>query len=205
MSQSHVLNAEQRELSGKGPARRLRAVGRLPAILYGGGDEVVKLSLELKQVKRELTHNSRFFSTVFDLEIDGKVLHALPREAQFHPVTEEPLHIDFLRAERGAMLTVSVPVRFANEEASPGLKRGGVLNIVRREVELVCPADAIPDELVADLTGFDVGDTVHVSHVAMPDRVHPTITDRDFTIASIVPPTVTPAAEAESAEEGAEG
>lgn len=204
MSDVHGFKAERRELSGKGPARRLRVAGKVPAVLYGGGDEVVKLALELNAVKRELAHNARFFSTVFNLEIDGKVVHALPREAQFHPVTDEPLHIDFLRAEKGATVTVAVPVRFVNEEASPGLKRGGVLNIVRREVELVCPAEAIPEELVADLSGYEIGDTVHVSRVAMPERTHPTITDRDFTIASIVPPTVTPAAETEAAAEGAE-
>lgn len=204
MTQNHTFEAERRELSGKGPARRLRVQGKVPAILYGGTEEPIKLALALKAVKRELTFNSRFFSTVFTLEVDGRKLHALPREAQFHPVTDEPLHIDFLRAERGATVTVAVPVRFANEETSPGLKRGGVLNIVRREVELLCPAEAIPEELVADLSGFDIGDTIHVSHVKLPEGVHPTITDRDFTIASIVPPTVTPAAEEGAAEETSE-
>ena len=123
----------------------------------------------------------------------------LPREAQLHPVSDDPLHVDFLRAEHGAVINVEVPVRFVNEDQSPGIKRGGVLNIVRREVELACPADAIPGEIVVDLTGLEIGDSVHISHVKLPEGVRPTITDRDFTICSIVPPTVVTEAAAEAA------
>jgi len=193
-----VLKALVRERSGKGGARETRRAGLVPAIVYGGRAEPVKLAVGLKELSRHLSTNPRFFSTVVELEIDGASSHVLPREAQLHPVTDVPLHIDFVRAEAGATFTVAVPVRFANEPASPGLKRGGVLNIVRREIELVCPADAIPAELIIDLTGFDIGDSIHISHVKLPEGVRTTITDRDFTVASILPPTVvetaTPAA-----------
>ena len=195
-----VLKAWPRERTGKGGARAVRRAGKIPAIVYGGGAEPLKISLDAKEVQR-LLHQPRFFVTVFDIEIDGRIEHVLPREVQLHPVTDRPLHLDFVRASAGARVTVLVPVRFVNEAACPGLKRGGVLNIVRREVELVCPADAIPAEIVADLSGFDIGDSVHIRHVTLPPGVRPTITDRDFTIASIVPPTTgeAPAAAGEQA------
>ena len=184
-----VLPAERREKTGKGPARQLRREGKLPAIVYGGKGEPMQVTLPLKETKRELGTNPRFFSTVFELDFGGEKLKVLPREAQLHPVTDDPLHVDFLRAEVGAVVTVEVPVRFAHEDQSPGIKRGGVLNIVRRTVELLCPADAIPGELVVDLAGREIGDSIHISHVTLPEGVRPTITDRDFTICSIVPPT----------------
>ncbi len=196
------FKAELRERTGKGGARALRREGKIPAIIYGGGEEPTKVAVPVKELKRELTMNPRFFASVCELELDGKVFHVLPRDAQLHPVSEAPLHIDFVRAEGGARVTVAVQVRFANEPASPGLKRGGVLNIVRRDVELVCPADAIPGELIVDLTGFDIGESIHISHVNLPEGVSPTITDRDFTLASIVPPTV--GGEAAAAEETAQ-
>jgi large subunit ribosomal protein L25 len=182
--------AERREKAGKGPARALRRAGRVPAIVYGGSGEPQRISLPLKELKRELNMNPRFFSTVFDLDFGGETLKVLPREAQLHPVSDDPLHVDFLRAEVGAVITVEVPVRFVHEDQSPGLKRGGVLNIVRRTLELVCPADAIPGEIPIDLAGREIGDSVHISHISLPPGVKPTITDRDFTICSIVPPTV---------------
>ncbi|MFO1073073.1 MAG: 50S ribosomal protein L25/general stress protein Ctc [Geminicoccaceae bacterium] len=192
-----IFQAEKREKTGKGPARQLRLKGKIPAIVYGGHGEPVQITLPLKETKRELTTNPRFFSTVFELDFGEEKLKVLPREAQLHPVTDDPLHVDFLRAEQGAKVTVEVPVRFVHEDRSPGMKRGGVLNIVRRTVELLCPADAIPGELVIDLAGREIGDSIHISHVALPEGVRPTITDRDFTICSIVPPTV--------AQEGAGG
>lgn len=184
------FEAEARERTGKGGARALRREGKIPAIIYGGGEEPAKVAVPVKELKRELDTNARFFASLCELVIGGKVTHVLPRDAQLHPVSGIPLHIDFVRAEGGARVTVAIQVRFANEPASPGLKRGGVLNIVRREVELVCPANAIPPELIVDLTGFDIGESIHISHVKLPEGVHPTITDRDFTLASIVPPTV---------------
>jgi large subunit ribosomal protein L25 len=196
-----VFPAERREKSGKGPARQLRREHKIPAIVYGGKSEPMRIAMPLKEIKLELSSNPRFFSTVFELDFGGERLKVLPREAQRHPVTDDPLHVDFLRAEVGAVINVEVPVRFVHEDQSPGLRRGGVLNIVRRTVELVCPADAIPGELVVDLAGREIGDSVHVSHVTLPEGVRPTITDRDFTICSIVPPTVvTEQAEAAGAE-----
>ena len=185
-----VFMAERRERSGKGPARQLRREHKIPAIVYGGDKEPLRIAMPLKQVKLELSKNPRFFSTVFELDFGGEKLKVLPREAQLHPVSDDPLHVDFLRAEQGAVIHVDVPVRFVHEEQSPGLKRGGVLNIVRRSLELVCPADAIPGEILVDLAGREIGDSIHISHVALPQGVKSAITDRDFTICSIVPPTV---------------
>lgn len=190
MSETVVLKADRRDGTGTGPARALRRTGKVPGIVYGGKGEPVKVAVPLKELTKELTTNARFFTAVMELDFGDGRSKVLPREAQLHPVSDVPLHIDFIRADKGAELTVEVPVRFVHEAQSPGLKRGGVLNIVRREVELVCPADAIPEELVVDLAGFDIGDSIHLSHVTLPGKVRPTITDRDFTIASIVPPTI---------------
>ena len=185
-----VFVAEKRDRSGKGPARQLRREHKIPAIIYGGDKEPLRIAMPLKPIKLELSKNPRFFSTVFELDFGGEKLKVLPREAQLHPVSDDPLHVDFLRAEQGAVIHVDVPVRFVHEEQSPGLKRGGVLNIVRRSLELVCPADAIPGEILVDLAGREIGDSIHISHVALPQGVKSAITDRDFTICSIVPPTV---------------
>lgn len=185
-----VFQAERRERSGKGPARQLRRESKIPAIVYGGHGEPMRIAMPLKEIKREIGNNPRFFSTVFELDFGTDRLKVLPREAQLHPVSDDPLHVDFLRAEAGAVIHVEVPVRFVHEEQSPGLKRGGVLNVVRRTIELTCPADAIPGELVVDLAGREIGDSIHISHVTLPAGVKSTITDRDFTICSIVPPTV---------------
>ena len=185
-----IFTAERREKSGKGPARALRREGKVPAIVYGGQGEPARIALSLRELKRELGTNPRFFSSVFELDFGSETLRVLPREAQLHPVSDDPLHVDFLRAETGTTMNVEVPVRFVHEDQSPGIKRGGVLNIVRRTIELICPADAIPGELVVDLAGREIGDSVHISHITLPAGVKPTITDRDFTICSIVPPTV---------------
>jgi large subunit ribosomal protein L25 len=185
-----VFSAERRERSGKGPARQLRREHKIPAIIYGGDKEPLRIAMPLKEVKLELSKNPRFFSTVFELDFGGERLKVLPREAQLHPVSDDPLHVDFLRAEQGAVIHVDVPVRFVHEDRSPGIKRGGVLNIVRRTLELICPADAIPGEIVVDLAGREIGDSIHISHVTLPAGVRSAITDRDFTIGSIVPPTV---------------
>lgn len=201
MTETLSFTAERREGVGKGPARALRRQGKVPGIVYGGQEEPLRVALSFKEMKHAIGTNPRFFTSVVELDFgDGKA-RVLPREAQLHPVTDEPLHIDFLRAEAGARVTVEVPVRFLNEERCPGLRRGGVLNIVRREVELSCPADAIPAVLTFDLAGFDIGDSVHISNTVLPEGVRPTITDRDFTVASIVPPST----EAEPATPETEG
>ena len=195
-----IFSAERRERSGKGPARQLRREHKIPAIIYGGDKEPLRIAMPLKQIKLELSKNPRFFSTVFELDFGGERLKVLPREAQLHPVSDDPLHVDFLRAEQGAVIHVDVPVRFVHEDQSPGLKRGGVLNIVRRTLELICPADAIPGEIVVDLAGREIGDSIHISHVALPEGVKPAISERDFTICSIVPPTVVTEQAAATAE-----
>ena len=195
-----IFSAERRERSGKGPARQLRREHKIPAIIYGGDKEPLRIAMPLKEIKLELSKNPRFFSTVFELDFGGERLKVLPREAQLHPVSDDPLHVDFLRAEQGAVIHVDVPVRFVHEDQSPGLKRGGVLNIVRRTLELICPADAIPGEIVVDLAGREIGDSIHISYVALPEGVKPAISERDFTICSIVPPTVVTEQAAATAE-----
>jgi large subunit ribosomal protein L25 len=163
------------------------------------------VSLEARALRRQLT-NPRFFSTLCALHLGDDTIRVLPRDVQLHPVSDEPIHADFVRVSRGTTITVEVQVVFLNEDISPGLKRGGVLNVVRREIELVCPADAIPAQPELDLAAADIGDSLHISHVAMPEGVHPTITDRDFTVATISAPTVATedTDEGDEAEEEAE-
>ena len=190
MTDTITLTAAARERTGKGGARALRRQGLVPAIIYGGKEEPMKVSVVARELIRQLEHNPRFFSSLCELKLDsGKTLRVVPREAQLHPLNSLPLHIDFYRAAKGSAITVEVNVIFKNEEESPGLRRGGVLNIVRREVELSCPVDAIPDHLEVDLAGVDIGESIHMSHVTLPANVHPTITDRDFTICSIAAPS----------------
>ena len=203
MAETITFAAERRETAGTGPARALRRAGKIPAIVYGGHEKPLQVALTFKEVRRQVTTNPRFFSSVVELDMGGgDKIRVLPREAQLHPVTDDPLHVDFMRAQAGALVAVGVPVRFINEQQAPGLKRGGVLNIVRREVELLCPADRIPAEIVADLSGLDINESLHISAVQLPEGVRPTITDRDFTIASIRPPSTeaeepTPATDAD--------
>ena len=181
--------AATRDKAGRGPARALRRAGMVPAIVYGGKAEPQMLAVPLKEMKRQLQTNPRFFSQLFVLDVGGQPLRVLSREAQLHPVSDDPIHIDFIRADEGARVIVEVPVVFRNEAASPGLKKGGVLNIVRREIELSCPVDSIPSQIVIDLTGLEIGDSVHISKIALAEGVRPTITDRDFTICGVTPPT----------------
>ena len=204
MAELTNLAAEPREGVGKGANRSLRREGRVPGVVYGDNAPQELISLEARSLRRAL-HSPRFFSTLCHLEVNGGAIRVLPREVQLHPVTDEPLHVDFVRVGRGATVAVTVPVVFANEDTSRGLKRGGVLNIVRREVELLCPADAIPREITVDLKDADINDSLHISQVSLPEGVRPAIADRDFTIATISPPSLTPeeeeaAAAAEEAE-----
>jgi large subunit ribosomal protein L25 len=185
VSEHLTLIAEPRSQTGKGPNRRLRNAGRVPAIVYGGGEEPMMCALVAKDVRKELRTNARFFSTVIDLDFGDLKVPVIAREAHTHPVSDEALHLDFIRATRGGTVTVSVPVVFLHEDRCPGLRKGGVLNVVRREVELVCPVDAIPDHVEADLGGLDINDTVRISDIKLPEGVRPGITDRDFMIATI--------------------
>ena len=178
------LTAERRVRAGKGAARATRRMGRVPGIIYGGKQEPVLISLEPRELSRAVA-NRGFLATLVDVKVDGAVERALPREVQRHPVTDRPLHVDFMRVSGDTRVIVTVPVAFINHELSIGLRRGGILNVVRHGIELSCQADSIPDQLVVDLDGLDIGDSVHASAVGFPPGSRPTITDRDFTIASI--------------------
>jgi large subunit ribosomal protein L25 len=184
MPETATLGAEPRGQAGKGAARALRRRGRVPAIIYGADEPPTPISLDPSELSRLLARRG-FFATLVDLEVEGKRHRTLPREVQYHPVTAMPLHVDFMRIGATTRVTVEVPVVFVNPEMSIGLRRGGILNIVRHEIELDCPVDTIPNRLSVDLSGLDIGDSVHISAVALPEGCRPRITDRDFTIASI--------------------
>ena len=188
MSDTHTLPAETRTQAGKGASRALRREGRVPAVIYGGKEAPLAVHVEEKELRRQLG-TGHFTNSIVMVEVGGKSIRTLPKDVAFHPVNERPLHVDFLRVTKGAKVTVEVPVLFINEDASPGLKRGGVLNIVRHELELVCDADKIPDDIQIDVTGLEVGASIHISHVALPAGSVSAITDRDFTIATIVAPS----------------
>jgi large subunit ribosomal protein L25 len=188
MSDQLTLSAEPRERAGKGASRDLRRNGRVPAVIYGNNQEPQIIHVEEKALVKLLS-SGHFMNSVIDVELGGKATTTLPKDVAFHPVTDRPLHVDFLRIAKGAKVEVEVPVVFINEEKSPGLKRGGVLNIVRHELELICDATKIPDDIQIDVTGFDVGDSIHISNVTLPTGSVSAITDRDFTIATIVAPS----------------
>lgn len=188
MSDTLHLPAETRDRAGKGASRALRREGRVPAVVYGGNEEPLAIHVEEKLLIKQLG-TGHFFNSVVEVEVGGKTVKTLPKDVAFHPVSDRPLHADFLRLTGNAKVHVEVPVIFTNEAASPGLKRGGVLNIVRHELELVCEADKIPDDIAIDVTGFDVGESIHISHVSLPAGSKSAITDRDFTIATIVAPS----------------
>jgi len=202
MSETLTLSAEVRDRAGKGASRAIRRQGRVPAVIYGNNEAPEGIHLEERELMKALM-TGHFMNSV--VMINGT--RTLPKDVQFHPVTDRPLHVDFLRIGEHSTVTVEVPVRFENEEGSPGIKRGAVLNIVRHELELVCDAAEIPDEIVIDLAGYDVGDSIHISQVQLPGGAKSAITDRDFTIATIVAPSGMKSSEGdnETAAEGAEG
>jgi large subunit ribosomal protein L25 len=203
MSDASVMQAELKERAGKGAARATRRAGRVPCVIYGAKKDPVLISVDPRDIMKGL-HAGTFFSTVFDIEVGAsKKERVLARDVQFHPVSDAPQHVDFLRVSAATMVTVEVVCNFLNEEESVGLKRGGVLNVVRHAIEVTCAVDSIPQSIDVDLSGFDIGDSIHFSTVSVPDGVTPTITDRDFTIATIAAPSVME--ETEEVEEGAEG
>lgn len=203
MSDQLVLSAETRERGGKGASRELRRSGRVPAVVYGGKEEPLMIHVEEKLLMKQLM-TGHFMNSVVMIEVGGKQIRTLPKDVAFHPVKDRPIHADFLRISKDAKVTVAVPVVFANEEASPGLKRGGVLNIVRHELELICDAANIPDDIAIDVTGFDVGDSIHISHVKLPKGSESAITDRDFTIATIVAPSALKSTSGDTTVDGGE-
>jgi large subunit ribosomal protein L25 len=178
------LSAEPRASAGKGAARAIRRAGRVPGIIYGDGKEPAAISLEPRELSRALARPA-FLATIVDVSIGGAVQRTLARDVQYHPVSDAALHIDFMRVGAGARVTVTVPVSFINHERSGGLRRGGILNIVRHGVEVRCNVDAIPERLVVSLDGLDLGDSIHIHAVTLPEGVQPVTTERDFTIATI--------------------
>ena len=208
----NILKATKRTTATTGQINKLRSDGFIPAVLYGGKKN--NLNICLKKLHLESIMNTEtFMSKVFDLDIDGNPEKALARDIAYDPVSDEPIHIDFIRVEKGSKLTLEIPVKFINSEKSPGLKKGGVLNIVRRKVELKCPAENIPDEIIVDLDNTEINTSLKISSVKLPEGVKPTITDRDFVIGTVVAPTVLvepekteeTTAEGEVPAEGAEG
>ena len=202
------LKATKRESTSSGSNNKLRSEGLIPAILYGGKEANMNISIQKKEIKN-LVNSDTFLSKVLELEIDGKKEKVIPRDIAFNVVSEEPIHIDFMRIVSGKIIILEIPVKFINHPDSPGLKRGGVLNIVRRKIELKCPAENIPDEIVIDLTGTDIGTSIKISSVKLQENIVPTISDRDFVIATVASPTVIKEpekpAEGDAATEGADG
>ena len=199
MSDQLTLSAETRERAGKGASRAMRREGRVPAVIYGEKQEPVMIHVEEKALVKALS-TGHFMNTVVMIDAGGAATRTLPKDVQFHPVSDRPLHVDFLRIAEHATIHVNVPVAFTDEEASPGIKRGGTLNIVRHELELVCDAANIPDQIEISLAGLELGDTIHISAVTLPAGVTSAIEDRDFTIATIATPSALRSAEADADE-----
>ncbi|WP_374447863.1 50S ribosomal protein L25/general stress protein Ctc [Stella sp.] len=195
MQEITTIAAQRRERAGKGAARATRREGSVPGVVYGDGKEPAIIALDPRVVEREM-NRAGFFARIYELDVGGEKERVLARDVQLHPVTDRPVHVDFLRVGATTRIRVFVPVQFQGQDRSPGLKKGGVLNVVRHEIELYCAADAIPDILTADLSGLDIHDSVHISHITLPAGAKPVIGDRDFTIASVAAPTVAAAEEA---------
>ena len=189
MADITVLTANTREKVGKGSAREARRQGNIPAVIYGDKKSPIPIVVEKKILERQL-RSGGFFNTLFDIDINGELSRVLPRDVQLHPVTDVPEHVDFLRVSAATKISVEVPVEFIGDDVSPGIKSGGVLNVVRYSVEVSCTPDLIPSNLLLDLSSAEIGDSLHISAVSLPEGVTPTISDRDFTIATIVAPTV---------------
>ncbi len=195
---STTLTAVKRERAGKGAARAVRNQGLVPGVIYGDKKPPVLFSIDPRQILAQMARPG-FWTHQFEIDIEGETTLTMCQDLQVHPVSDRPIHVDFLRIRADSTVTVDVPVKFVNEDRAPGLKRGGVLNVVRHDVEVHCKANDVPEHLVADLAGLDVGDSIHISAVALPEGVKPTIADRDFTIATIVAPSGMKSEESEAA------
>ena len=200
MSDALTLPAEARERAGKGASRALRREGRIPAVVYGGKEEPTPIHVEEKELVR-LLMTGHFMNSIVEVKIGGKKVRTIPKDVALHPVTDRPVHADFFRLAKDAKIEVLVPVVFTNEEAAPGLKKGGVLNVVRHELELVCEADKIPGEIEIDVTGKEVGDSIHISEINLPEGSVSAITDRDYTIATLVAPSALKKSEEQEGDE----
>jgi large subunit ribosomal protein L25 len=201
MSEQLTLPAEARDRAGKGASRALRRDGRVPAVIYGQKKDALSVHVEEKLLSKMLS-TGHFMNSVVMVDVAGKPTRTLPKAVDFHPVTSRPIHVDFLRISEHTKVHVNVPMRFDNEEASPGLKRGGVLNVVVHELELVCDAAHIPNEIHVQLDGLEIGDAIHISQVKLPEGVTPANTEEDFTVATIVAPSAMKAEEEEAAPAG---
>jgi large subunit ribosomal protein L25 len=184
MGTQYELTATVRGKVGKGAARAVRRQGEVPAVIYGANKPPIAISLPEAEVRQRI-HGGGFYTTVASIAVDGQKIPTLPRDYQLHPVSDRPMHVDFLRVEPGSDVTVEVPVKFTNESQAPGIRRGGVLNVVRHRVALICKVEAIPEGIVADLTGLEIGDSLHISRIPLPPGVRPAITGRDFTVATV--------------------
>lgn len=208
MAQTATLNASVRERAGKGAARAVRREGRVPAVIYGDKKDPQTISMDYRELMKQV-QTGRFLSTLVDIDVDGTKVRAIPRDVQFDPVRDFVVHVDFLRLGKGARIAVEVAINFLGDEDSPGLKRGGVLNVVRHTVEIMCPAEAIPESFDMDISELDIGDGLHSTDLTLPEGMTFTITDRDFTIATISAPSGGADEDEEDAavegEEGAEG
>lgn len=204
MREVTIIAAEARARAGKGTARATRRTGRVPAVVYGDNRAPELVSVDQKALEKEL-HHGAFTSRLFDLEVNGARQRVLPRDVQLDPVSDDPVHVDFMRVAKDARIRIFVPVVFTDNEQSPGIKRGGVLNVVRHDIEFYCRADAIPERISISLAGLDIGDSVHISAIKLPDGVRPVIADRDFTVATVAAPTVLSEAEEKPAAAAAEG
>ncbi len=202
MSQA-VLKVTPRERGGKGSSRAARRAGLVPAVIYGEKKSPVMVTLRINELRKQI-FKGHFMNTVFELEGAGKTERAIPRDVQLDPVTDWPIHIDFLRVAAHAKIEIMLPVHFSNHELAPGLKRGGVLNVVRHEIECLVPTDNIPEQLEVDLTGLEVNDSVHISAIKLPEGVEPVIADRDFTVATIAAPSALRSEGADADDEAAE-
>ena len=198
------IEASIRNTKSKGEVNSLRQKGEVPAIIYGGTEQNQKISLLKKQVKY-LIDQENFLSNIINLNIDGQSIKVLPKEVSFDTLSDDPIHIDFLRIVKGAKIIIEIPVRFINNEKSPGLKKGGVLNIVRRKIELKCATENVPNELVVDLEGLEIGTSIKISSITLPENVTPTIQGRDFVVATVAAPTVFKEPEKPAEEAAAEG
>ncbi len=208
MGANYELSATVREKVGKGAARAARRDGRVPAVVYGGKKSPIAIAFAERDVEHRI-YAGGFYTSIATIDTGAEKIRALPRDFQRHPISERIMHIDFLRVEDGMTVTIAIPVQFINDEASPGIKRGGALNVVRHRIAVECPVDAIPERIVADLTGLEINDSLHISAITLPEGVRPTITDRDFTVATVAAPAgvkeeLRAAAEAAAAAAGEE-
>ena len=200
MSDQLTLSAETREKAGKGASRALRREGRIPAVIYGDKKDPQPIHVAERDLQKLLS-TGHMMNSLVEVTVGKDTFRTLPKDIALHPVTDRPVHVDFMRLSKGAKVDVEVPVVFINQEASPGLKRGGVLNVVRHELELVCDAARIPDQIEIDVTGMEVGDSVHISEITLPEGSESAITDRDFTIAGVVAPSALKKADGEGEDE----